>query len=228
MSFMDKPTTSLVSWLVENFSPSSHTPTDPPDDELSGPDPTRAVIVSLTEDRFLANVEEYVGIYMAAMRYDSRLRASRIAAWEFDSRLDGFCAFEAVDPAFPDIPLGVCYGHNADRDSWWHREIARGVCSRNPVGVDAARLLDSYFEVSEIHVRDAAQSAGIGRKLLRALVSSTELPFVLLSTPEVPGEANSAFSLYRSPEFGFRDLLRNFYFYGDSRPFAVLYTQQKA
>lgn len=224
MSFIGKPSAALVSWLVANLTPGA---SPQPPATLEGPDPAQAVVRPLSIERFLSKVEEYVAIYMAAMRYDSRLRASRIAAWEHDSTLDGFHAFEAVDPRYPDVPLGVCYGHNADWNSWWHREIARGVRTRHPAGIDASWLMHNYFEVSEIHVRDEAQSAGIGRKLLRTLIGSTDRPCVVLSTPEVPHEANRAFSLYRSPEFGFRDLLRHFYFYGDNRPFAVLYTQRE-
>ena len=43
---------------------------------------------------------------------------------------------------------------------------------------------------------------------------------VLLSTPEVAAEANRAWRLYR--RLGFTDVLRDFHFAGDSRPFAVL------
>ena len=43
---------------------------------------------------------------------------------------------------------------------------------------------------------------------------------MLLSTPEVPGEDNRAWQLYR--RMGFEDVLRRFTFLGDSRRFAVL------
>lgn len=208
-----------------NSSTPTATPLHTQERDSHEPDPDRSIIVQVSRERFVDNVEHYVDLYMAAMKYDSRLRASRIAAWEHDATLTGFVAFEAVDPAFPQSPIGICYGHNADEASWWHREIARGVMFRKPTALDAPRLLQTYFEVCEIHVKDSAQSHGIGRRLLRRLLSATNAPFALLSTPEVPGESNRAFSLYRSPEFGFQDLLRSFYFYGDYRPFAVLFAQ---
>ena len=43
---------------------------------------------------------------------------------------------------------------------------------------------------------------------------------MLLSTPEVAGEDNRAWRLYR--RLGFEDVLRDFTFAGDRRPFAVL------
>ena len=43
---------------------------------------------------------------------------------------------------------------------------------------------------------------------------------VLLSTPEINGEANRAWRLYR--RLGFADVIRDYHFAGDPRPFAIL------
>ena len=43
---------------------------------------------------------------------------------------------------------------------------------------------------------------------------------VLLSTPEINGEANRAWRLYR--RLGFTDIIRGYHFAGDPRPFAIL------
>ena len=43
---------------------------------------------------------------------------------------------------------------------------------------------------------------------------------MLLSTPEINGEANRAWRLYR--RLGFNDVIRGYHFAGDPRPFAIL------
>ena len=43
---------------------------------------------------------------------------------------------------------------------------------------------------------------------------------VLLSTPEIIGEANRAWRLYR--RLGFTDIIRGYHFAGDPRAFAIL------
>ncbi|VZH85690.1 N-acetyltransferase [Corynebacterium rouxii] len=89
---------------------------------------------------------------------------------------------------------------------------------------NAPPVVRPYFELAELHVSPRAQGQGIGRNLLHALINHCGHELILLSTPEVPDEKNAAFHLYRS--CGFDDLLRNFMFEGDRRPFAVL--QRKA
>lgn len=71
-----------------------------------------------------------------------------------------------------------------------------------------------------MHVAPRAQGRGLGRAMLTELLRNAPASWALLSTPEVPGEDNAAFGLYRS--FGFTDILRDFYYAGDPRPFAVL------
>ena len=43
---------------------------------------------------------------------------------------------------------------------------------------------------------------------------------MLLSTPEINGEANRAWRLYR--RLGFTDVIRGYHFAGDPRAFAIL------
>ncbi|WP_350354543.1 GNAT family N-acetyltransferase [Corynebacterium aquatimens] len=81
-------------------------------------------------------------------------------------------------------------------------------------------ILNSYFEVAEIHVLPGHQGRGIGAKLLTELLKLAPAEWALLSTPEIDGEANGAFGLYR--KYGFEDLARNFMYPGDPRPFAIL------
>jgi ribosomal protein S18 acetylase RimI-like enzyme len=86
---------------------------------------------------------------------------------------------------------------------------------------DARRTwLSDCFEVVELHVRPGAQGHGLGAAQLRALLGMAIARTTLLSTPEADEQRSRAWRLYR--RFGFVDVLRDFLFPGDDRPFAIL------
>ena len=80
--------------------------------------------------------------------------------------------------------------------------------------------MNSYFELTELHIHPGAQGRGLGEALTRRLLAGRAEPHVLLSTPEINGEANRAWRLYR--RLGFTDVIRGYHFAGDPRPFAIL------
>lgn len=91
------------------------------------------------------------------------------------------------------------------------------------VGTDSARiaeLMTSYFELTELHIHPRAQGRGLGKALARRLLADRRESHVLLSTPEINGEANRAWRLYR--RLGFADIIRGYHFAGDPRAFAIL------
>ncbi len=81
-------------------------------------------------------------------------------------------------------------------------------------------ILHNYFELAEIHVTPNSQGHGLGLCLIEELAWNAPASYLLLSTPEVPNEANAAFSLYR--KVGFFDVLRNLEYPADERAFAIL------
>ena len=174
----------------------------------------------LTAFEFNQLVPTFVDFYLQAMNYSMNIRNTRIKAWRSDSLERGFQAICAHDGSHV---LGITYGFLGLSHQWWDKEVRRGLRHSGDTTADQLAILANYFSVAEIHVSPAAQGHGIGTKLLAELLSDTQAPYALLSTPEVANENNNAFRLYRA--FGFRDLLRNFYFHGDSRPFAVLSKQ---
>lgn len=179
-------------------------------------------IVPLGADAFAAALPVLLDIYASAMGYTPTVAHARTALWRDHSRRLGFRCVIAVDTG-SDVPrgadrsgtpgsiLGFSYGYRGAIGQWWWGEVARGL--GNP---EDPWLLD-YFELTELHVRPEQQGHGIGESLLRALVAPAPNRTVLLSTPE--GE-NRAWRLYR--RLGFANVLRNFLFAGDVRPFAVL------
>ena len=160
----------------------------------------------------------FVDLYLQAMNYDSSIRDSRIKAWRSDSQEHNFQAFCAHDDQHA---LGITYGFSGRPHQWWDKEVRRGLREHGGANFEQLTILADYFSVAEIHVSPKLQGQGIGTQLLRAILEHAPAPYALLSTPEVANEDNHAFHLYHA--FEFRDLLRNFYFRGDDRPFAVLY-----
>lgn len=177
-------------------------------------------IRELTVAEFYMAAPHLVDIYVTAMGYDTALIPSRIKAWRLNSRNQDFHAFVAVVDR---RVVGVAYGFQGNPHQWWFNQVYHGVRQHYGHNSPEVKMMRHYFEVSEIHVAPEFQGRGIGARLLRALLAAASSPHVLLSTPEVAGEANSAFHLYRA--HGFSDLLRYFLFRGDSRPFAVLQRQ---
>ncbi|MFT3900337.1 MAG: N-acetyltransferase [Gordonia sp. (in: high G+C Gram-positive bacteria)] len=119
-----------------------------------------------------------------------------------------------------DVLVGIAYGYRGAPDQWWNQQLRIGLRQAGYPADRAAHLLADYFELTELHVHPDAQGHGVGQALLANLLADRPESRVLLSTPEVAGENNRAWSLYR--RFGFGDVLRNFTFAGDPRPFAFL------
>ena len=116
--------------------------------------------------------------------------------------------------------LGVAYGYCGAPDQWWQQQVVAGL---HRVGADSTRiaeLMTSYFELTELHIHPRAQGRGLGEALARRLLADRGESHVLLSTPEINGEANRAWRLYR--RLGFTDVIRGYHFAGDPRPFAIL------
>ncbi|BDH58062.1 N-acetyltransferase [Tsukamurella sp. PLM1] len=165
-------------------------------------------------------------IYVAAMDYPAGTESHRMPMWREHLNRPGYSAFGAVQPLplptgeLRDHLVGIAYGYSGSGDQWWNRQLRIGLRQR---GLDQHRIDDlagDYFELTELHVHPTVQGRGVGHALLGALLRDRPEPRVLLSTPEVPAEANRAWKLYRRS--GFSDVLRDFRFSGDPRPFAVL------
>ena len=184
------------------------------------PRPGPAILTELSPADFRARLPELLAVYVAAMRYPRGTEYHRAPMWSEHSARPGWQAFAATLPEVPDTIVGVAYGYRGDTRQWWNQQVRAGMrhSGRSPEAID--RILDDYFELTELHVRPDMQGRGIGELLLHALLRERTEAAVLLSTPEVPGEDNRAWRLYR--RFGFQDVVRRFVFTGDARPFAVL------
>ncbi|CAM3768125.1 GNAT family N-acetyltransferase [Tsukamurella strandjordii] len=165
-------------------------------------------------------------IYVAAMAYPAGTEAHRFPTWREHLARPGYSAFGAVqalptpDGTLVDHLVGIAYGYSGGGDQWWNRQLRLGLTRRGTAPTAIEAIAGDYFELTELHVHPTAQGHGVGGGLLAALLAGRPEVRVLLSTPEVAGEANRAWRLYRRT--GFIDVLRDFRFAGDPRPFAVL------
>lgn len=169
-------------------------------------------LAELTAADLRSRLDEALQVYVTAMRYPSGTARHRAPMWlEHMLRVGWRCMAAFGD----DELIGITYGYSGARGQWWHDEVRRGLVSTDPADVE--RYLRDYFELTELHVHPTAQGQGIGKALLTELLSRVDAPRVMLSTPE---GTSRAWRLYRRT--GFTDVLRNYRFTGDSRPFAVL------
>ena len=171
----------------------------------------------LSRQEFALNAGSLVDIYISAMDYDPAIREGRIFSWRREIVQPGFTALIAEDASGV---IGVAYGFIGTPDSWWDRQLRLALRHKGELSTEELEILRSYFEVAEVHVLPRMQGQGLGRQLLTELLWNAHGKWALLSTPEVLGESNRAFGLYRS--MGFTDLVRHYRYPGDSRPFAIL------
>lgn len=178
-------------------------------------------VLRLTAAEFNILTPRLVDIYLQAMGYPRAMHAYCAEVWHQDSQNSGFTSVIGLVKGHEDAwsLAGVAYGFDGYKEHWWSQELRQelarsGTCSNFPGSNQP------FFQIEEIHVIPSHQGHGLGRQLLTTLLKAVPAPMALLSTPEVPQEDNNAFKLYRS--LGFTDLLRDFTFKGDNRPFAIL------
>ncbi|MET4049176.1 GNAT family N-acetyltransferase [Rhodococcus sp. 1163] len=181
---------------------------------------TTPYLVDLSPQEIRRRLPEALAIYVAAMGYPQGTEYHRAPMWIEHLSRPGWRGVGAVLPT-PDAPLvAVAYGYHGARNHWWHQQVRDGLRRSGHTGEYIDGVLDDYFELTELHVTPSAQGHGLGGALTRRLLQNRPEKSVLLSTPEVEQEDNRAWKLYR--RLGFEDVLRDFTFSGDRRPFAVL------
>lgn len=170
--------------------------------------------VELSVDELRDRLSEALAVYVTAMRYPKGTAEQRAPMWLAHMLRDDWRCVAALNPA--DAILGISYGYRGGSGQWWHEQVRRGLLAvSGPAAV--ADWMTDCFELTELHVLPHAQGCGIGEGLLRHLLHGVSTRTTLLSTPEGP---TRAWRLYQ--RVGFQDVLRDYLFTGDPRPFAVL------
>ncbi|WP_026421493.1 GNAT family N-acetyltransferase [Actinokineospora inagensis] len=180
----------------------------------AAPSPDVARFAELTGDELRTRLREALALYVTAMRYPRGTAEQRAPMWLAHVLRVGWRCVAAFDAE--DRMTGIAYGYQGAPGQWWHEQVKRGVTERHGAPLADAWMAD-YFELTELHVLPDAQGQGIGGELVRRLVAGAANRHVLLSTPEGPSRA---WNLYR--KLRFVDVLRDYQFAGDPRPFGVL------
>ncbi|WP_085264039.1 GNAT family N-acetyltransferase [Mycolicibacter longobardus] len=198
-------------------------------------------LIDMSPREMADHLGEALRVYVTAMGYPPGTESQRAAMWLEHTRRRGWqavAAFESgqggkgetvgevLEPGAAPAQLGgaellgVAYGYCGAPDQWWQQQVVLGLQRRGLARSDIMRLMTSYFELTELHVAPRAQGSGLGEALARRLLAGRPEANVLLSTPEISGEGNRAWRLYR--RLGFIDVIRGHHFAGDPRPFAIL------
>lgn len=186
-------------------------------------------LIDLSPSDMAHRLSDALSVYVDAMRYPRGTEDQRASMWLEHTRRRGWKAVAAVDvtevgagetgrTAAP--MLGVAYGYCGAPDQWWQQQVVAGLRRNGADQEHISDLMNSYFELTELHIHPSAQGRGLGEALIRRLLAGRGERHVLLSTPEINGEANRAWRLYR--RLGFTDVIRSYHFAGDPRPFAIL------
>jgi GNAT superfamily N-acetyltransferase len=170
-------------------------------------------LVRWTPDDLLRRLDDVAAVYGEAMGYRAGLLEARRGYIATHVRRPGFRAVASLTSS--GHLAGFGYGYVGAAGQWWHDQVWRALDQPT-----RRRWLTDCFEVVELHVRPPAQGHGLGAGQLRALLTMAENATTLLSTPEADEQTSRAWRLYR--RFGFLDVLRDFHFPGDERPFGVL------
>ncbi len=189
-------------------------------------------LIDLSPGDMAQRLHDALTVYVDAMRYPRGTEGQRAAMWLEHSRRQGWKAVAAVevDAATGEQPgpeavsaaplLGIAYGYCGAPDQWWQQQVVAGLHRSGMPADEVGSLMSNYFELTELHIHPSAQGRGLGEALARRLLNGRGEAHVLLSTPEIIGEANRAWRLYR--RLGFTDVIRGYHFAGDPRAFAIL------
>lgn len=192
-------------------------------------------LTDLSPDDMQLRLPDALRVYVAAMRYPRGTEEQRASLWLEHTRRLGWKGVAAVEIPAPEtgadpVPnstdlataplLGIAYGYCGAPDQWWQQQVVGGLRQMGTTPARIAELMGSYFELTELHIEPRAQGSGLGEALARRLLAGRSESHVLLSTPEITGEANRAWRLYR--RLGFTDIIRGYHFAGDPRAFAIL------
>ncbi|KWX69130.1 N-acetyltransferase [Mycobacterium sp. NAZ190054] len=188
-----------------------------------------ARLIDLSPSDMQQRLGDALAVYVDAMRYPRGTEDQRASMWLEHIRRSGWKAVAAVEVPDSTDPgeaaaaapmLGIAYGYCGAPDQWWQQQVVSGLQRSGADRAHIAALMTSYFELTELHIHPRAQGRGLGEALIRRLLDGRPEQHVLLSTPEIVGEDNRAWRLYR--RLGFTDVIRGYHFAGDPRAFAIL------
>jgi ribosomal protein S18 acetylase RimI-like enzyme len=189
-------------------------------------------LINLPAHDIQRRLGDVLSVCFDAMPYPGGTTNQLAAKWLENTRRPGWQAVAAVQadtraggtPSTAELssaPLvGVAYGYCGEPDQWWHQQVMAGLRRDGFPGPEIAKLMASYFELTELHIHPRAQGRGLGEALMRRLMTDRQEAHALGCTREVSGGANRAWRLYR--RLGCVDILRGHHFTDDPQAYAIL------
>ncbi|EUA87863.1 hypothetical protein I551_5650 [Mycobacterium ulcerans str. Harvey] len=146
-------------------------------------------VIDLPPDEMERRLREALTVYVDAMRYPRGTENQRAAMWLEHVRRSGWKAVAAVDvpqtqpsTQLPDIigadpnhelpaadlanapMVGVAYGYPGAPGQWWQQQVVLGLQRRGFPMHAIARVMSSYFELTELHIHPNAQGRASERR----------------------------------------------------------------
>lgn len=116
-----------------------------------------------------------LAVYVDAMRYPRGTENQRAAMWLEHIRRRGWQGAAVVEAEVDDdqMPsaeelasaplLGVAYGYPGAPGQWWQQQVVLGLQRGGSPPQEIARLMNDYFELTELHIHPAPKAAGSAR-----------------------------------------------------------------
>jgi hypothetical protein len=148
-------------------------------------------LIDLSPRDMQRRLGDALAIYVDAMRYPRGTEDHRASMWMEHSRRKGWQAVAAIDvpeghggalqsEILLDAPMiGVAYGYCGAPDQWWQQQVVQGMRRAGLEHSEIGSLMNSYFELTELHIHPSAQgadpaAAGRPRRGLRAAVNARD------------------------------------------------------
>lgn len=133
-------------------------------------------LIDLPAKEMERRLGDALSVYVDAMRYPRGTESQRAGMWLEHTRRRGWKAVAAVEVAddvatggseteLRSAPLvGIAYGYPGAPGQWWQQQVVLGLQRSGfpPQAID--RLMNSYFELTELHIHPRAQGRGLGRR----------------------------------------------------------------
>ena len=151
-------------------------------------------LINLPPQDMQRRLSEALGVYVDAMRYPPGTENQRAAMWLEHTRRRGWQAVAAVEvdapagiePSTEELTvaplLGVAYGYCGAPDQWWQQQVVQGLRRAGLAQTAIGQWMNSYFELTELHIHPRFQGHGLGEALARRLLAGRGERHVLLRT----------------------------------------------
>lgn len=146
-------------------------------------------LIDLPPQEMERRLGDALRVYVDAMRYPKGTESQRAAMWLEHTRRSGWQAVAAVELATADAthqpsvselgaaPLvGIAYGYPGAPGQWWQQQVILGLQRSGFPPHAIERLMNSYFELTELHIHPRAQGRGVGEALARRLLAGRPKP----------------------------------------------------